>query len=444
MIKIKQIKTERYTKKRITLRQLYELNPKIKLDLSIQRPFRWSENRFRSYFNSSLEGLGNKRLLFANCDHCLNYYAEIKAWASYKYFDNLLKSGFEKVSIDGNSRTTGMVKNISEGWGAQYWDDYILQDKMGNTNEFYFTPYRRYINGQQEGRVQFSLYDISSEERILASKISKYTLIYSKNKKHDLENEDIELLHSFYNYILDNTYFDIYDYESLIKPELGILFVNENQNEKIVEQDIRNAEPKPISELIRNMCDENTTFGKMWTVTLSDAIYVKRMHQELTAFGLMFLRNNSSFIDNGTKKLTQAELTNFYKNSSDNFKMTDEETQIIKLIPNIVKCDGKYQSQVFKEKGKFFDYLAICEGIVKYNCSTTTIDWKLIREKRNEWFTRKNKKTNYKTGADKTGNFSAYRGSIKKFPKDDWYGDIINNLIPEWIAEGVLIKRQVF
>ena len=121
MIKIKEIRTERYSKKRKTLRQLDKLSPKIKVDYSIQRPFRWSEKRFREYFMSSLEGLGNKRLLFADCDSCLNYSEEINNWESYKYFDSLLKQGFEKVSIDGNSRTTGNVKNINEGWGADYW-----------------------------------------------------------------------------------------------------------------------------------------------------------------------------------------------------------------------------------------------------------------------------------------------------------------------------------
>ena len=335
-----------------------------------------------------------------------------------------------------------MVKNINEGWGAQYWDNYILQDKMGNTNEFYFTPYRKFINGQQQGKLKFSLYDISSDERILKSGLYKYTSVFGKNKKHNLENEDIDFLHKFYNWILDNTWFDVYDYESLIKPELGILFVNENQNEKIVPQDIRNAQPKPLSEIIRNMCDESTTLGKMWKSTISDATYLKRLHQELTAFGLMFLRNKSSFTNGGTKKLTQGVLTNFYKNSSDNFELTSEETKILNLIPSSVKCDGEYQSQVFKEKGKFFDHLAICEGIVKNNCSITTIDWKIIREKINKWFTEKNKRTDYKVSSDKTGNFSSYRGTIKKFPSEGWYGDIQDNLIPKLIDEGILIKRE--
>ena len=442
MIKTLQIKTERYSKSKITLRQLVNLYPKIKVDYSIQRPFRWSENRFREYFSSSLEGLGNKRLLVSDIAGCLNYSEEVSDWDSYVWFEKLLQNNFEKVSIDGNSRTTGSVKNITEGWGAQYWNNYVLKDKMGELHTFNFDLYRKFIKGKQESKLQFSLYDISSDEKILNSKIKKYTLVGGKNKKHNLENEDIEYLLRFYNHILDNTWYELYNYDSLIKPELGILFVNENQNEKIVPQDIRNAQPKPLSEIIRNMCDESTTLGKMWKSTISDATYLKRLHQELTAFGLMFLRNKSSFTNGGTKKLTQGVLTNFYKNSSDNFELTSEETKILNLIPSSVKCDGEYQSQVFKEKGKFFDHLAICEGIVKNNCSITTIDWKIIREKINKWFTEKNKRTDYKVSSDKTGNFSSYRGTIKKFPSEGWYGDIQDNLIPKLIDEGILIKRE--
>ena len=118
-----EIKTERYTKQIKTLRQLIILYPKIKVDYSIQRPFRWSENRFREYFNAALNGLGNKRILLADTSECLNYSADQKAWDSYLYYENLLKNDFEKVSIDGNGRTTGLVKNVTEGWAPQVWDN---------------------------------------------------------------------------------------------------------------------------------------------------------------------------------------------------------------------------------------------------------------------------------------------------------------------------------
>lgn len=447
----------REQKLELNMIQLAELFQRVYLDEDFQRWYRWAQERGLQWVVSVFEGLGDVDLKLVCIKSALEYSKSIGDIQSIQYFQNLDSQGYLYVSIDGNSRTTynalqilGFSKEVLSTMKGPVTD--IISNKYNlniQWNPEWLPSNKRFtqtialmtkINKKNKLLPSFALHQIKDKKTIEEQNFVKYN--GGKNETKLDDNDILDLL-EMYEYFTKEVIYSIEIWEKVRRADLNKLFINANRNEKIIKQDLRNAEDCGMSDIVHNLPKE---LKKYLESNMSVDSILMRQHHEMIGMCMMYLQHETP-LKNGRAFNSGTQLDKFWIETRQS-TFTDIETAIWNTFIKLAKV----QLNSLKSNSFFLDIFAIAKWLVQNNISTSLIDevvdennkkigWEKVMRLHGEWMNEQyNKNAIYKLGKGLV-DWTAYRGGIRSFCKKDWVVSLEEFLTKNRESAGLIIKN---
>jgi hypothetical protein len=448
----------REAKLKLNMIELAQLFQRIYLDEDFQRWYRWSKDRGLQFIISTFVGLGDVDIKLVCIKSALKYSKSIGDIESIQYFQNLETQGYLYVSIDGNSRTTynalqisGFSKEVLSTMKGPVTD--IISDKYDlkiQWNPEWLPSNKRFtqtialmtkINKKNKLLPSFALYQIKDRKTIEEQNFVKYN--GGKNATKLDDNDILDLL-EMYDYFTKRVIFSAEIWEKVRRADLNKLFINSNRNEKIIKQDLRNAENCGMSDIVHNLPKD---LKKCLESNMSVDSILMRQHHEMIGMCMMYLQHETP-LKNGRAFNSGTQLDKFWIETRQS-TFTDAESAIWNVFIKL----SKVQLNSLKSNSLFLDMFAISKWLIQNNISTSLIDemvdennnkigWENVMKLHGKWMDeRYSRKSVYKLGKGMV-DWTAFRGGIRSFCKKDWVCSLEDFLTQNRESAG-LIKKNV-